>query len=164
MSGPARDDPERGQRSAGRRRSLREAANLRVVAKSVPFKKLAADLIAHGVDSQYLARVEARVSREEQLETLQLEIAQEIACALGRSEDRVNLALAELELQRARYDRARCEAAPAAALAQLAAAYNEQRQLAQARLRELLIHREAIGFRRNQILNELYPIPPRLPV
>jgi hypothetical protein len=29
-------------------------------------------------------------------------------------------------------------------------------------VRDLLIHREAIGFRRNQILNELYPIPPKL--
>ena len=133
--------------------------------KSVPFQKLAADLITQGIDSQYLARVEARVATcEEQLENVQIEIAQEIASALGRSEDRVNLALAELELRRAHYDRALRGGASESALAQLAEAYNEQRKVAQAKLRDLLIHREAIGFRRNQILNELYPIPPRLPV
>jgi hypothetical protein len=138
------------------------AAKLEAVARSVPFKKLASELIAHGVESQYLARVEARVTREEQLENVQLEIAQEIANALGRSEDRVNLALAELDLCRARYERARAAGAPEAEVLPLIERYNAQRTVAQARLRDLLIHREAVGFRRNQILNELYPIPPRL--
>jgi hypothetical protein len=40
--------------------------------------------------------------------------------------------------------------------------FNAQRLVAQSKLRELLIHREAIGFRRNQMLNDLYPIPPKL--
>jgi SOS response regulatory protein OraA/RecX len=41
------------------------------VSGQYPFKRLASELIAHGVDSEYIARVEARVSREQQLETLQ---------------------------------------------------------------------------------------------
>jgi hypothetical protein len=125
-------------------------------------KRLASELISHGIDSEYLARVEARLSREERLETLQTEIAQEIAGALGRADTRVNLALAELQLCRARYDRAAQAGAPYAERAELARAFNEQRTVAQARLRELLIHREAVGFRRNQILNEMYPIAPKL--
>ncbi len=125
-------------------------------------KKLAAELVAQGIDSQYLARVTARVSPDEQLESLEAEIAREMAQSLGRSEDRVNLALAELDLHKGRYEHALREGAPAGELQRLADAFNTQRTAAQARLRELLIHREAIGFRRNNMLADLYPIPPKL--
>jgi hypothetical protein len=112
--------------------------------------------------SEYLARVEARLSLEERMENLQLELMQEMASALSRTEMRVNIALAELQLTRARYERALAEAAPEATTSALIEAFNAQRQFAQARVRDLQIQREAMGFRRNQILNELYPIPPRL--
>lgn len=125
-------------------------------------KRLAAELVAQGIESKYLERVMARVSPDDQLETLQAELAREIAQALGRSEDKVNVALAELELHRARYDRAVRENAPVNERQGYAQAFNAQRAVAQAKLRDLLIHREAIGFRRNQMLNDLYPIPPRL--
>lgn len=128
------------------------------------WKKLAAELVEHGIESRYIARVSARVTPEQQLETLEVEIAQEMASALGRTEDRLNLALAELELLAARHARAQREQATATQLHALASAYNGQRAVAQARFRELVIHREAIGFRRNQILYELYPIPPALPL
>ena len=125
-------------------------------------KRLAAELVAQGIESKYLDRVLARVSPDDQLETLQAELAQEIAQALGRSEDKVNVALAELELHRARYERAVRENAPVNERQGYAQAFNAQRVVAQAKLRDLLIHREAIGFRRNQMLNDLYPIPPKL--
>ena len=125
-------------------------------------KRLAADLVAQGIESKYLARVLARVSPDQHIDGVRTEIAQEIAQALGRSEDRVNLALAELELHRARYEQAQRAGAPEAELAALAGAHDAQRELAKARLHQLLVHREAIGFRRNQLLNDLYPIPPRL--
>jgi hypothetical protein len=127
-----------------------------------PWKKLAAELREHGVESRYLPRIEARVTPEDQLEQLERELAQEMAAALGRTEDRLNFALAELELSRARYDRAVASAAPEAERHALCEAFNSQRAHAEKRLRDLLIQREAMGFRRNQILNELYPIPPRL--
>jgi hypothetical protein len=125
-------------------------------------KRLAAELVAQGIESKYMERVLARVAPDEQMETLQAEIAREVAQALGRSEDRVNVALAELELHRARYERAVRENAPATERQGYAQAFNAQRVVAQAKLRDLLIHREAIGFRRNQMLYELYPIPPKL--
>ena len=128
----------------------------------LPFKRLASELIAHGVQSEYLARVEARISREQKLETLQIELTQEIAGALGKTDTRVNLAFAELELCKARYDKAASEGAEPAVLSELARAFNAQRKVAQARLRELQIQREAIGFRRNQVLYELYPVPAKL--
>ena len=125
-------------------------------------KRLASDLAAEGIESPYLARVLERVSPDQQFETLQVEIAQEMAQALGRSEDRVNLALAELELRMARFQCAKRAAVATGELQALADAYNAQRTVAAARLRDLMIHREAIGFRRNQLLQELYPIPPKL--
>ena len=134
------------------------------VARNPPWKKLAAELHEHGVESRYLARVAARVTPEDRLETLEVEIAQEMAGALRRTEDRLNFALAELELCQARHQRAVQEGAPASEQSERAAAFNAQRRVAQERLRELLIQREAMGFRRNQILNELYPIPSALPL
>jgi hypothetical protein len=127
-------------------------------------KQLAEELHAHGVRSEYLARVDARLTREQRLEDLETEIAQEVASALGRTDMRVNMALAELELCRARYERATEARAPLVERRALAEAFNAQRLQAQARLRDLLIHREAIGFRRNALLNELYPIPAKLPL
>lgn len=126
------------------------------------WKKLAAELAEHGVESKYLARIEARVTPEEQLDVLEAEIAKEMASALGRTEDRLNLALAELELTRARHERALRDGAPADEQTALVEAYDAQRRVAEARLRELMIQREAIGFRRHALLYELYPIPSRL--
>jgi hypothetical protein len=126
------------------------------------WQKLAVELMEHGIESKYLSRISTRVDPEQQLETLETEIAKEMASALGRTEDRLNLALAELELHQARYDRAVRARASEPERAALAAAFNAQRAVAQARFRDLLIQREAVGFRRNQILNELYPIPDKL--
>lgn len=132
------------------------------MSQPLPFKRLASELAAHGVVSEYLARVEARLSLEQRMENLQVELMQEMASALTRTELRVNMALAELQLHRARYDRALAEGAPDERVNALIEAFNAQRQFAQARVRDLQIQREAMGFRRNQILNELYPIPARL--
>ena len=129
-----------------------------------PWKKLAAELAEYGVESAYLSRVKAVVDPEQSLEALENEIAGEIARALGRTEEHLLLALAELELHQARYDRAAARGASHAELSGLAEAFNAQRRQAEARLRDLVIHREAAGFRRNAPLYELYPIPPRLTV
>ena len=134
------------------------------MARKAPWKKLAADLAEMGVDSVYLSRVQARVDPEQDLKALEEEIAGEIAQALGRTEERLNLALAELDLHKARFERAQSSAASAHELGSLAEAFNAQRKVAEECLRHLVIHREAAGFRRNQMLYELFPIPPRLKV
>jgi hypothetical protein len=126
------------------------------------FKTLASELIAHGVQSQYMARIEARIAMEQRLEGLHVEHQQEMACALGKTELRVLGALAELELRRARNDRALRSEAPREECARLVDAFNEQRLVAHARVRDLLIHREAIGFRQHHVLDELYPVAPKL--
>jgi hypothetical protein len=114
------------------------------------------------VQSQYIARIEGHIGAVTRIESVQAELNQDIAGALGQSDLRVNVALAELELCKARFERAVRESAPWTRRVALVNAFNKQRALAEGRLRELLIHREACGFRRNHILNELYPIAPKL--
>lgn len=126
------------------------------------YRRLATELVAHGVQSQYIARIEGRIGPVQRIEALEAEVNQDIAGALGQSDLRVNFALAELELCKARFERAVRERTDHQILTVLANAFNKQRLLAQKRLRELLIHREAVGFRRNQVLSELYPIAPKL--
>jgi hypothetical protein len=142
----------------------RKSDTTSLISVKTRFRILAAQLIAHGVQSQFIARIDAQISLEERLEGLQVEHQQEMAGALGKSDMRVNMALAELELCGARYQRAHREGASFEELAKLADKFNQQRLVADRRLRELLIHREAVGFRRNQILDELYPIAGKLRV
>jgi hypothetical protein len=130
------------------------------VRRDPPWKKLAAELAEHGVESSYLARVRAREGAELGLQALQTEIVGEIARGLGRTEEQLNLALAELELRGAKLARLRARGASASELGAAIAAFNQQRSVAQQRLLELVIHREAAGFRRNRAVYELYPIPP----
>jgi hypothetical protein len=132
------------------------------VGRQAPYKTLAAQLANEGVESAYFDRLRAKVDPEQELRDLEREIAGEIASALGRTEQHLLLALAELDLWAARHQRAREQEAPAEQLAELARAFNQQREQAKRRLRDLEIHREAAGFRRNKQLHELYPIPARL--
>ena len=127
-----------------------------------PWKKLAADLAEYGLESEYLSRLRAVVDPEQSLQALEEELAGEIARALGRTEEHLLLAMAELELCKARFDHAQANGAAHHELVDLAGAFNAQRKQAEARLRDLVIHREAAGFRRNKQLYELYPIPPLL--
>jgi hypothetical protein len=124
-----------------------------------PWKKLAAELAAHGVESSYLHRVQARAGPEQGLESLEKEITGEIARGLGRTEEQLHLALAELELRGAKLARLRAGGAGRPELAAAIDAFNQQRSVAQKRLLDLVIHREAAGFRRNRAVYELYPIP-----
>jgi hypothetical protein len=101
---------------------------------------------------------------------LRAELMAEAAAALGRAEQRV---LAELERLRSigqSIDQLETNPSPAPgdvdparreALALRVDAFNRQRQVAQRRLWELMVQREALGFYRNDLLTELYPIPPR---
>lgn len=119
-------------------------------------RALVSRLKQEGFESAYLDRVSARLSVEEEPTRLELELRSEIAAALGRTGAKVDWAFLELEVaaraREARPDDAEVEAAYRAAWQR---AYD-------ARL-DLRIHREAVGFRRNEDLGRLYPLPPRPP-
>ncbi|HEX6240308.1 MAG TPA: hypothetical protein VFZ61_05425, partial [Polyangiales bacterium] len=105
------------------------------MARPAPWQKLASDLAEQGGDSVYMERIRRRVDAEQELKQLEHELAGEIARALGKTEDALNLALAELELHEARFAQLLAGGASVLALEQAAQAFNAQRTLAERRLR-----------------------------
>ncbi|MFT3924005.1 MAG: hypothetical protein QM778_15835 [Myxococcales bacterium] len=125
------------------------------------WQRLANELAQQGVESAYLERIRRRVDPEQELRSLEHEIAGEVARALGATEDKLNLALAELDLRAHELALARRGAPGASALDAAIERFNRQREEAERRRRDLVIHREAAGFRRNQVIYDNFPIPPR---
>ncbi|MGE0320772.1 MAG: hypothetical protein AB7K71_00170 [Polyangiaceae bacterium] len=114
-------------------------------------------LSAEGFQSPYLERLRAKTAdarRNAELGKIQREIVEEMAASLGRAEDRINRALLELDVLTERMRNAEGES-----LALLIDDFNRMREYAKLRVRDLRIQREALGFRNNALLAELYPIP-----
>ena len=121
-----------------------------------PWKTLVTELKDSGHQSPYLDRLRQRLDVEQAQTTLEQEIVQEIAAALGRTAAKLDYALLRLELAARDLD-----AAAGDEVAACAARFDALRAEALQARHELLIHREAVGIRRNDLLEQLYPIPPR---
>jgi oligoendopeptidase F len=119
-----------------------------------PWKRLVEELKDEGYESIYLDRLRANLDVEQQHGILEKEIVQEMAYALGKSAAKVDHALLELELLENEIERCESEEQRAS----LERAIRSKRHEALQRRRDLLIHREALGIRRNDILERLYPI------
>jgi hypothetical protein len=122
-----------------------------------PWRSLVRDLTEAGHESPYLDRLRRRIDASRTRESLEKEILREMAAALGRAEDKLNVALLRLELAGRSLEAARDPVDRGAAVDD----FNARRDDAVRARWELTIHREAIGFRRNDILEQLYPIPPK---
>ena len=116
------------------------------------WKSLVQQLVDEGRESVYLERLRRRYDVTLPNRTIEQEILEEMAHALARAEDKVNLALLELELLEER-----CERDPTP---EHVAAFNRKREQALRVRRDLMIHREALRFRRDPRFWELYPVPP----
>jgi hypothetical protein len=127
------------------------------------WKKLVEQLKRKGHESPYLDRLRERLPAHVGSNDLAAEILREMASSLGRSEDKVNAALLELEVLGLAIDElvAAGETRNHAEIRARVAAFNEGRARAEQALWELRVHREALGFVRNDDLAALYPIPPR---
>jgi len=90
------------------------------------------------------------------LAALEREIASEIAYSLGKTARKLEAALAQLG---ATLDELTAFPLGAMARGELRVRFDEERLLAERRLRDLIIQREAIGFRRHTELYQLYVIP-----
>ena len=128
--------------------------------KDPPWKRLVEELKDQGYDSVYLDRLRASLDVAQQHAILEKEIVQEMAYALGKSAAKVNHALLELELLQ---ERLRADPTPEERDALLEAFAHKREEAVRLR-RDLLIHREALGIRRNQVLEQLYPIPQAPPL
>jgi hypothetical protein len=91
-------------------------------------------------------------------ESLEKEIIREMAAALGRAEDKLDAALLRLELA----GRACAAATGPDDRRRRAMEFNARRREALEARWELAIQREAVGLRRNEVVEGLYPIPPRV--
>lgn len=116
------------------------------------WKSLVEQLVDEGRESVYLERLRRRYDVTLPSQTLEQEILEEMASALARAEDKVNVALLELELLGER-----CDADPSPRNVE---AFNAKREHALRVRRDLMLHREALRFRRDPRFYDLYPIPP----
>lgn len=125
------------------------------------WKKLVEQLKDQRYQSPYLDRLQQRLPASGPAD-LAGEILREMASALRRAEDKINAALLELELQGKALDELalRGDEDPRERAARVAA-FNRQREVAAQAVWELRVHREALGFLRNDDLATLYPIPPK---
>ena len=125
--------------------------------RDAPWTRLVRELKDTGYESPYLDRLRARLDPAEAVSRLETEIVQEMTQALGRTEDKLNYALLRLELAARAID----EAPDPLVRYDRVKEFNTLRDEAIQARRNLQIHREAIGIRRNRMLDDLYPIPPR---
>lgn len=113
-----------------------------------------------GRRSEYLDRLQRRLHIATGRGSLEAEILSEMAASLGRAEDKINLALLDLETLGAALDSAQGGAAADDDDATVER-FNQRRAEAIEAREHLLIQREAIGLRGNEQLARLYPVPPR---
>jgi hypothetical protein len=100
-------------------------------------------------------------SREAAFAGVQRDLFSEMGSALARANEKVELAMAELDRRAEKLARARERREPNAV--GLAVAFNEQRERARTALWELRVHREALGLYDHRNLDKAWPIPPRAP-
>ncbi len=123
-----------------------------------PWKTLVRNLTESGFESPYLERLRSRVDVMPDRKSLEQELLQEMAQALGRACDKVDLGLLELQLIERRIE----QQLDAAERDRLVDAFNQQRARVRGYFRELVIHREALGIFHNDHLKQHYPIPPKM--
>ncbi|HVY44658.1 MAG TPA: hypothetical protein VHB21_02220 [Minicystis sp.] len=125
-----------------------------------PWKRMVDELRQRNFQSPYLERLRERLGDRlppGAATDLAVEVLQEMASSLRRAEDKVNVALLELDVLGRRID----ELAPGdPRAAALVVEFNAKRATAERALWELRVHREAVGFRRED-LARFYPIPPK---
>jgi hypothetical protein len=121
-----------------------------------PYKHLLEQLADEARESPYLERLRATLPVAAEKESLAAELVREMASALGKAEAKVLAALLELDVLGRRIDR---RAARGEGTAADVARFNEKRKAAQKALWEYRVHREALGFRREDLSKD-FPIPP----
>jgi hypothetical protein len=124
-----------------------------------PWKRMVDELRRRRFESPYLDRLREHLGSSSGPEDLAAEVLREMASSLRRAEDKVNVALLELDVLGRRIDEP-AGALSAARREQLVREFNAARVVAEKALWELRVHREAVGFGREDLARH-YPIPPR---
>jgi hypothetical protein len=121
------------------------------------WKRIVEDLKEQRLEQRHLDRLASRVDLARGGDGgLEREIIAEMARTLGRVTRRLTDALDRLREVGREID----SAADAATRAGLVAEFNERRAEAARARWELLVQREALGFRRHEDIDACYPLPP----
>ena len=111
-----------------------------------------------GFQSPWLDRLRAR-KQTSAMASLQQEILGEMAASLGRAEAHIEEALLACELLGKDADALAARGASTGELEAAVRAFNDQRLVAKRRIWELMVQREALGLRRQELVEQLYPVP-----
>lgn len=131
--------------------------------------KLVDGMTSREIRSPYLDNLQTRAAARQGkggIEAVQAEILREMADSYSRAQRRVDAefgALRRLEEQLGEVTEGKRSGAKREII-RLTKAFNEQRSVAERRLWELRVHREALGFSNNDKLRRDYPLPPKKPV
>ena len=120
-----------------------------------PWKALVEQIKADRLERPYKDSVSTRVEIALPAPSLERELVEEMAYALRCSAEKVGQALERLEFVEREIEAA---SSPGERRKRITA-YNHQRENAIRSRWELMIHREALGFRRHE-LEKSFPIPP----
>lgn len=118
------------------------------------------DLLARVAAQRTSAPRPAPARAEAGLAAVEREIAGEIAHSLGKAGRLLAEAIAAASATRARVSSAPLDAGERAVLVER---FEQERALAERRLRDLMIQREALGWRNHADVKRDYVIPPALP-
>jgi len=129
------------------------------------WQKLVEDLKEQGVKSPYLERLDIRLKaypkgRHSGVQSLQIEILQEMVQSLGNAEDSLNVKLLQIDLAGKTCDKATTQEQDE----KLCKQFNALREEVVRSKWEFIVQRETMGFYHTPELDRLYPIPgPRQP-
>ena len=126
------------------------------------YRSLAQKLQDEGNKSVYLERIRRSVDVEQDLQSLETEMLQEISIALRKQADKTNWAFFQLEQVQNQLHSLNNHLLHDGNLVR---EFNKLRDVADQERKKLLIHRQACGFRTGnlRVIEQLYPLPPKLP-
>ena len=109
-----------------------------------------------GCESMYLDRLRKGYDVKAHVETIEEELAEEMAQALGRTTSKCDYQFALLDRERKAYE----AAADPEQRAEAAEAFEKQRLACVKARQDLLIHRQALGFKtkNHDVVDKFYPI------
>ncbi len=121
------------------------------------WKELVETLRKRQFQSPYLERLEQRMKAVRHRKSLEEEILEEMAEALRRAEDKINVALLKLDVLDAEFGELEGVAERAARIEE----FNQQWDVARRAIWEFRVHREAIGLHWTRDMDEMFPLPRR---
>jgi len=121
---------------------------------------LAEALKDEGCDSIYLDRLRTSFDPQSHVEKLEEELVEEMARALANTAAKVNYNFAKLDLCAKKMNQARNDHERLLS----AREFNTQRDLCFKARQDLLIHRQALGFKtqNHRAVEAMYPLPPKV--